>query len=376
VGSWEAAQVPPAATGLSHTGFTDVTVRDIVHLSAGGSQIRIRLSNVFGARPLAMDDVRVALGRGGAQTMAGSSHRVTFGGKDTVTIGVGQRELSDPVTMPVGAGQDLDVSIFVKSATGPASRHPYANAASYYSTPGDHTAATGSAAYPHVISSWYFLDGVNVVNPSLAGAVVTFGASTTDGEGSTAGANERYPDDLARMLAGLPRGRRLSVLNAGIVGNELLVDGWASGESALGRFYRDALDQSGVRAIVIWEGTNDIGEHPGITASQLTDAYVELITQADADGIPVIGATLQPDQGAPYYTPAGNQVREAVNQWIETSGAFAAVLNFDAVLRDPQDPNELLPAYDSGDHLHPNDAGYQAMVDSINPALFEQLTAG
>jgi lysophospholipase L1-like esterase len=373
VGTWAAAQVAPAATGPSHTGFRDVTVRDIVRASAGGTEIRIRLSNLFGTKPLAIDDVRVALRRLGAQTVAGSGHQVTFGGRDTVTIPAGKREFSDPVTMPVGAGQDLAVSIFVKSATGPATWHPAAVATSYYSTAGDHSDASGAADYPHAIGAWYFLDGVDVVNANLAGAVVTFGASTTDGAGSTANGDKRYPDDLGRLLLGLPQGQRLSVLNAGISGNELRYDNGTSGESALTRFYRDAIEQSGVRAIVIWEGSNDIGDHPGITASQITDAYLQLITLAHAYGIVAVGATLQPDQGANYYTPAGNKVREAVNKWIRTSGYFDAVLDFDAVLRDPFDPTELWPPYDSGDHLHPNDAGYQATVDSISPLPFEQL---
>jgi lysophospholipase L1-like esterase len=368
VGTWAAAQVAPAATGLSHTGFRDATVRDIVHISAGGSEVRIRLSNVFGSKPLTINAVRVAVRRSGVQTVAGSSHQATFGGADKVTIPVGKREFSDPVKMSVGAGQDLAVSIFVQAATGPATWHPAAIATSYYSTAGNHSGATGAAAvasYPGRIGAWYFLDGVDVVNQNIAGAVVTFGASTTDGAGSTADANERYPDDLARRLLGLPDGQRLSVLNAGISANQLLVGNGTSGQSALSRFYRDAIDQSGVRAIVIWEGSNDIGDHPGISASRLIDAYRRLINEAHAGGIAAIGATLQPDQGAAYYTPQGDKVRNAVNRWIKASGAFDAVFNFDAVLRDPQDPAELLPAYDSGDHLHPNDAGYQAIADSI-----------
>lgn len=375
VGTWEAAPVAPAATGLSHNGFTDRTVRDIVRLSAGGSEIRIRLSNVFGARPLAINDVRVALRRSGAQT-AGGSHHVTFGGRATVTIGAGKREFSDPVAMPVGAGQDLAVSIFVKSATGPATWHPAALATSYYSAAGDHSAATGTAEYPQRVGAWYFLDGVDVVNTSLLGAVVTLGASTTDGVGSVANANGRYPDDLARRLLRRPDGQQMSVLNAGISGNQLLVGHGTAGESALRRFYRDAIAQSGVRAIVIWEGSNDIGDHPAIKTSQLIDAYRQLIAEADDYGIPVIGATLQPDQGAAYYTPQGNKVRESVNRWIAASGEFSAVLNFDAVLRDPRDPSELLPAYDSRDHLHPNDSGYQAIANSIDPKLIERLITG
>ena len=371
VGTWAAAQVAPATTGLSHTGFSDETVRDIVHTSAGGSEIRIRLSNVFGRTPLTINDVRVARRSSGAQTVPGSGHQVTFGGKDKVTIPAGQREFSDPVTMSVGAEQDLAVSIFARGATGPATWHPGADATSYYSTPGDHAQASGGADYPNKIPAWYFLDGVDVVNPNLAGAVVTFGASTTDGDGSTPDANERYPDDLARKLLALPPGKQLSVLNAGIASNQLLGSSGTAGQPAVTRLYRDAINQSGVKAIIIWEGTNDIGGHPGITASQLTSAYKRLISEAHTHGIAIIGVTLQPDQGASYYTPAGNQVREAVNTWITTSGAFNAVLNFDAALQDPADPAELLPAYDSGDYLHPNDAGYQAAVNAISPQLFE-----
>jgi lysophospholipase L1-like esterase len=367
VGTWAAAPVAPAATGLSHTGFKDETVRDIVRTSVGGSEIRLRISNVFGTKPLTINDLRVALSGAGAAMVAGSSHRVTFGGRDTVTIPAGKREFSDPVKLGVGAEHDLTVSIYVKQATGPATWHPAAIASSYYSTAGDHTAAAGAAAFPHKIGAWYFLDGVDVVNPAIAGAVVAFGASTSDGVGSTLNGNERYTDDLARRLLQLPAGQRMSVLNAGISGNQVLADSkGTAGQSALNRFYRDAIAQTGVRVIILWEGTNDIGEHPDIQASQLIGAYQQLIEMAHNPGIAIVGATLQPDQGASYYTPQGNQVRRAVNRWIRTSGDFDAVADFDAVLRDPQDPAAMLPAYDSGDHLHPNDAGYQAVASSID----------
>ena len=376
VGTWSAAQVTAAATGLSHTGFRDRTVRDIVHTSVGGRELRIRISNVFGTKPLEIADVRVALRQTGARTVTGSSHRVTFGGRDTVTIPAEQREFSDPVRLSVGAEQDLAVSIYVKQATGPATWHPAAVATSYYSTPGDHTGTTSATAYPDKIFAWYFLDGVDVVNPSVAGAVVTFGASTSNGVGSTRDGNERYLDDLARRLLKLPAGLRLSVLNAGISANQLLGGGGTAGQSAATRFYRDVIEQTGVRAVILWEGTNDIGEHPDLSPSQLTDAYRQLIGIAHKHGIAVVGATLQPDQGANYYTAQGNRVRQSVNRWIRSSGAFDAVADFDAVLRDPYDHAELLPAYDSGDHLHPNDAGYKAIANSIDVSTLSFLVSG
>jgi lysophospholipase L1-like esterase len=367
VGTWEAAQVPPRTTGLSHEGFIDETIRDIVHTSVGGSEIRIRISNIFGTRPLRIDDVRVALSGAGAQTVPGTSHRVMFGGRYQVTIPVGTRKFSDAVQMHVGAEQDLAVSMFVKSASGPASWHPGAIASSYYSIAGDHTANADGMPYRHEVGAWYFLDGVDVVNPAVTGAVVTFGASTSDGVGSTFGANERYSDDLARRLLGLPPGLRMSVLNAGIAGNQLLASGSRSGPSGLSRFYRDALAQSHVRVIIIWEGTNDIGYHADMTATQIIDGYLQLIAAAHARGVAVVGATLQPDEGSGYYTAHGNRVREEVNRWIRTSGAFDSVADFDKVLRDPFDRAQLLPEYDSGDHLHPNDAGYLAVADALDP---------
>lgn len=375
VGTWAAAQEAPRTTGLSHAGLRNQTMRDVVHISVGGSEIRLRISNVFGTRPLRIADVRVAVRRDGAQIVPGTSHRVKFGSSYQVTIPMGKREFSDAVHMAVSAGQDLAVSIFFKDATGPATWHPAAVAASYYSVAGDHTAATGAAAYPHPTGAWCFLDGVDVVNPAINGAVVTFGASTSDGVGSTFDANERYPDDLAKRLLGLPAGLRLSVLNAGISGNQLLANS-LGGPSGLARFTRDVLDQSGVRVVIIWEGTNDIGVHPDMTARQITDGYMQLIAAAHARGVAVVGATLQPDEGAGYYSVRGNRVRKEVNRWIRSSGAFDGVADFDQVLRDPYDQAEMLPLYDSGDHLHPDDAGYKAIADSLQPWVLAGLAIG
>jgi lysophospholipase L1-like esterase len=369
VGTWESAQVQPAATGLSATGFTDQTVRDIVHTSVGGREIRIRISNVFGSAPLVVSDVHIAISVSGAETKTGTTRQALFKGSKSVTIPAGDRAFSDPVQLAVGAETNLAVSIYFKNPTGPTTWHPDALSTNYYSTAGDHSAGTSATYYTKSDTSWFFLDGVDVVNPAVKGAVVTFGPSTTDGVGSTSGANERYPDDLARRLLALPAGRRLSVLNAGISGNELLADDGTNGQSALNRFLRDAVEQTGVKAIIIWEGTNDIGDDPRLPLSDFTSAYERLISVAHAHGIKVIGATLQPDEGAGYWTAQGNTLREAVNNWILTSGAFHGTAGFSTVLEDPANPEELLPAYDSGDHLHSNDAGYQAIADSINLRL-------
>jgi lysophospholipase L1-like esterase len=366
VGTWETAEVQPATTGLSATGFTDQTVRNIVHTSVGGSTIRIRISNVFGSSPLVVSDVRVAIRESGAETVPGTTRPVLFRGRKSVTIQPGDREFSDPVKLRVGAETDLAVSIYFQQPTGPTTWHPDALSTNYYSTAGDHSADTSAAAYTGTDTSWFFLDGVDVVNPAVKGAVVTFGPSTTDGVGSTSGANERYSDDLARRLLALPKGQQMSVLNAGISGNELLADGGTNGQSALHRFLRDAVEQTGVKAIIIWEGTNDIGDNPGLPLTDFVDAYEQLIGIAHAHGIKVIGATLQPDEGAGYWTAEGNTLREAVNNWILTSGAFDGTADFSTVLEDPANPAQLLPAYDSGDHLHPNDAGYLAIADSIS----------
>jgi lysophospholipase L1-like esterase len=369
VGTWESAQVQPGTTGLSAAGFTDQTVREIVHTSVGGSEVRIRLSNVFGSAPLVVSDVHVAIAGSGAATKAGTTRQVLFDGSKSVTIPAGEREFSDAVQLAVGAETNLAVSIYFKDPTGPTTWHPGALSTNYYSTAGDYSADTSATDYTKSDTSWFFLDGVDVVNPAVKGAVVTFGPSTTDGVGSTSGANERYPDDLARRLITLPAGQQLSVLNAGISGNELLADDGTNGQSALNRFLRDAVEQSGVKAIIIWEGTNDIGDDPSLPLSAFTTAYEELISIAHAHGIKVIGATLQPDEGAGFWTAQGNTLREKVNKWILTSGAFDGTLDFSTTLEDPAKPEALLPAYDSGDHLHPNDAGYQAIADSINLGL-------
>jgi lysophospholipase L1-like esterase len=371
VGTWASAQVESGTTGLAASGFKDQTVRDIVHTSVGGSEIKLRISNVFGTEPLQVSAVYVGQRRSGAAVEAGTNLEATFGGSDTVIVQPGEEVLSDPVKLKVGAEQDLAVSIYFAGATGPATWHPEAASTNYYAS-GDAASDTTETPYTNTDSSWYFLSGVDVLNHSVAGAVVTFGPSTTDGTASTSDADKRYPDDLARRLLQLPAGEQLSVLNAGISGNELLTDAGTDGAAGVARFYRDVIQQDDVRDVIIWEGTNDIAANPTINASELTDAYQELIDIAHQHGIKVIGATPQPVEGNGDFSVTGNATRLQVNNWIRTSGAFDGVADFSTVLENPANPNALLPAYDSGDHLHPNDTGYQAIADSIN---LQELTS-
>jgi lysophospholipase L1-like esterase len=365
VGTWEAAQTVAATSGLSDTGFQDQTVRNIVHTSVGGSEIKIRVSNAYGATPLTVTAAYVGLRSTGAAIEAGTNTEVTFNGSDSVTIPAGDRVLSDPVKLSVGAETDLAVSLYFADATGPATWHESAISTNYYAS-GNAASDATSTAYTNSDTSWYFLDGVDVYNPQVRGAVVAFGASTTDGTNSTTDANERWTDDLARRLLGLPSGEQMSVLDAGISGDEMLTNSGDSGSAGVARFYQDAIENAGVKDVIIWLGTNDIGYNPTMPASELTNAYTELIELAHANGIKVIGATLQPDEGTGYYTAEGNATREQVNSWILTSGQFDGGVDFSTVLENPANPDELLPAYNSGDNLHPNDIGYQAIADAVN----------
>jgi lysophospholipase L1-like esterase len=365
VGTWASAPVQAGSRGLSALGFVNQTVRDIVHTSVGGNAIRIRISNLIGKRPLQVGDVRVGDRARGATIVPGTNRQVTFGGSTRVTVPPGGELVSDPVALSVHAEQDLAVSIYFAAPTGPVTWHPAALTSNYYGS-GDHSADAGGAAFTHQTSSWYFLDGVDVHNyGGVSGAVVTFGPSTTDGIMSTPNANKRYPDDLARLLLREPAGQRLSVLNAGISGNQLLASGGTSGASGLSRFGRDVIDQTGVRAVIVWEGTNDISSDRNLTASRLIAGYRQLIAVAHAHGIKVIGATLQPTSSPAHLAP-GNSVRTAVNRWIRTSGAFDAVADFDRVLREPNHPNVMQPRYNSGTvqhpSIHPNDSGYAAVA--------------
>lgn len=370
--SWvDAWSAPPDSAGPV---LNAQTVRQIVRASVGGSEVRIRLSNLFGNLPLTLGPVHLALRAREADTVAGSDHALSFDGKPTVTIPKGGSVLSDPVKMGVKALQELAVSIYVPAdAQYHASTiHNAGIATAYITESGD---ATAAVQYPrNEVAGWrVFMTDLEVSGASARHTLVTFGDSITDGVGSKPDANGRWPDYLAARLHADPTLPSIGVADAGIGGNRILHDSF--GPSALSRFDRDALDKPGVRWIVLLEGINDIGgsgyawkAKDKITAKQLIDGMKTLIARAHAKHVKIYGATLTPFGGSgwPYHSVAGEKLREDLNAWIRSAGAFDGVVDFDKAVRDPSAPKNMLPAYDSGDHLHPNSAGYQAMAKAID----------
>jgi lysophospholipase L1-like esterase len=376
VATWAASPMAAAPAKLaapddfSATGFDDQTIRDIVWTSAGGQAARIRLSNQFGAQPVTFGQVDIGISAGGPFVVPGSSHRVTFAGSTSVTIAPGATAVSDPVAMTVPAQTDLAVSLYTSGPTGPATYHSDAQQINYVSGAGDYAASESAAGFTITSQHWYFLDEVDVqAGPATGGTIVAFGDSITDGYHSGVGANDRWPNDLARRLLVSPPGQIHPVVDEGISGNRVLASSDLFGVNAEARFLKDAADVSGARYVILLEGINDIG-FTLTPVAQIIAGYETLIAAAHGAGLKIFGATLTPFQGSGYYSAAGEAEREAINHWIRTSGAFDGVIDFDQVLRDPADPLRLLPAYDCGDHLHPNDAGYQAMANAIDLALF------
>ncbi|GII20728.1 SGNH/GDSL hydrolase family protein [Planosporangium mesophilum] len=368
VGTWEAA--PTRDTADTFAGYS---IRNVVRVSVGGAATRIRLSNRFGTTALTFGHVTVARRASGADGSAaspGTVRDVTFAGRSSVTAGPGTDVVSDPVALPVPARTDLLVSVYLPTQTGPVTYHALAGQTSYLAPGGDHAADVSGTAYPQQRSSWFYVTGVDVLNPLAHGSVVAFGDSITDGYGSTYGADHRWPDFLADRLADRTFGPHLGVLNAGISGNRLLlpplVD--AFGPPASERLDGDVLSRTGARTVIVLEGINDIQQSPHQTDPAKINAALRAIAdRAHARGLRVIAGTLTPFKGWPAYTGELEAVRLAVNDFIRTSRAFDGVVDFDAAVRDPADPHRILPAYDCGDHLHPNDAGYRAMADVVEP---------
>ncbi len=372
VGTWSTA---PVSSSNSNSRFSDdTTIREIVHVSIGGSSVRIVLSNAFGTDTLKIGGASIGLpGTGGA--INGASVPALFHGQPAVDIPAGAEVLSDPVTLGLPALSDLAVTIFVPGQTvSTITQHSFADDTNYelagnQLTSGDFSSAT-------TLRSWPFLKAVEVLAPAKSGAIVCFGDSITDGAHSTLDKNMRWPDVLARRLQADKKTAHLGVLNEGIGGNRLLHD--VTGPNALERFDRDVLDQSGVKYLIILEGINDIGHaydpqkpYDVITAEQLEMALTQLIDRAHAHGIKVIGATLTPYVGAKYQSPEGEKVREAENDFILHSGKFDGVVDFAKATADPADATHFAATAGSIDNLHPGDSGYQIMGDAIDLKLFK-----
>jgi len=382
VAAWASAQLlakavrgPPTNTGVPDR-LADQTVRMTARVTATGSQVRLVLANAFGLEGVRLDTVRVARpangGAGGAIDPA-SQQPVTFGGRETVWLPPGAHLISDPVPFDVRQQDDLVVSLHVDTEGGAPAVHPVGLRDTWIA-PGAQSAAP-ALRDARAVRSTLWLAGVDVLASRNAAAIAALGDSITDGYSTTPGADTPWPSILARRIAasgGAPR----AVLNLGISGNRVLREG--AGSSALARFDRDVLSRPGVRWVLLLEGINDInfGEIPGLPASEKATAedilagYRQLIARSRAHGLRVIGATLTPFEGVPTYTAAGEQMRQRINTWIRTSGEFDAVVDFDAVLRDPAHPTRLLAGFDSGDHIHPNDAGNEAMAAAIDLDLF------
>ncbi|MFJ4277296.1 SGNH/GDSL hydrolase family protein [Streptomyces massasporeus] len=336
--------------------------RLMVHTSVGGSGLRVRLTNAFGDEPVTFDNVHAGLQRDGAALVPGSNRRLTFDGARSVTVPAGGIVYSDPLPGHVPAGRTLAVSLYVPRAGGPLTGHWMAMQTSY-TTDGDHTAEEAAAHWKQRDGSWSYLDAVTVRPRKGTGAVAALGDSITDGWHSTIDRNRRWPDYLARRL-GTSGSAVKGVANAGIAGNKVLLDG--PGESALNRVQRDALSLPGVRTVFLFQGVNDIKAEPGATSAGLIAGYRRLIDRAHAAGKCVVGATIAPYKGWQEWDPAGEAVRQRVNTFIRESGEFDGVTDFDRVLRSPYDRERMLPAFDGGDHLHPNDKGMQAMADAVD----------
>ena len=373
VSTWAASPQVAVPGTAAATGFDDQTVRNIVFTSVGGNLVRVRFTNTFGTTPLPIGAASIAVAGTGAGT-ASPVVPLTFGGQSSIQIPDGAEALSDPVRLYVPRLHDLDVSVYLPQPTGPASQHALGQQINYLAS-GDRTSDREGTAYTGQTQSWFFIDSVDVSDSSdHVGTLVAFGDSITDGFNSTVGANTRWPNDLARRLD--TREDTLAVADEGISGDRVLTSDLCCGVNALARFDRDVVDRAGAKEVILLMGINDIGFSvtppnpvtnplPDVSAAQIIAGYQQIIDQARAVGLKIFGGTLTPFKGAGYYSAAGEAKREAVNHWILTSGAFDGVIDFAKVVADPSDPTMMAPQYDSGDHLHPNDAGYQAMANAI-----------
>ena len=394
---WVTTWTTANAASDQPTVFSNQTIREIVHTTIGGSEVRIRLSNTFGTRAIRLDAVFLGLQKPGLQEdgaalVPRSNREVTFSGSRSIAIPEGAEVLSDPISFSVGSEQNLAISLFMAGETGPATVHGSAFQTNYVSGAGNFAAEEGANAFAvatgskttgsKTTGSWYFLSAVEVLAPAdVKGAVVALGDSITDGASSRPDKNERWTDVLSRRL--LAGDTKIAVLNAGIGGNRVLTSSPCWGQNALARLGRDVLAQAGIEAVILFEGTNDIGQPDApatdrspcrsrtqVTADEIIVGYKQIIARTHSRGLKIFGATILPYQGIGAWTTTGEAKRLAVNYWIRTSRAFDGIIDFDAALRDPATPSRMAPQYDSGDHLHPGPAGHEAMGNAVDLALF------
>jgi lysophospholipase L1-like esterase len=385
VQTWGAAPLPPTpAQGPfpATPGFNNQTIRQSIRVSVGGDRIRLRLTNEYGTKPLAIGAVRVALADEKGNIRSGTERAVLFSGQPATTVPAGSPYLSDPVDLPVSALSSLLISLYLPEDTGACTCHATGMQNAFVSEAGDFTAKPFTPARTLQVRA--FISGVDVETPRAARAVVVLGDSISDGVGSTIDANRRWPDLLANRLNAKGTGG-WGVVNMGISGNRVLADG--AGQSALARFDRDVLSTPGVKAVVLFEGVNDLGISYGrfegpmgemmksfagrkATAETIIAGYRQLIARARTKGLKVLAATITPYGGAMYFSEEGEAVRQAINTWIRNSGEVDGVLDFDAVIRDPAKPTQMKDGFHSGDFLHGSDAGYAAMAAAVDLSLF------
>lgn len=381
VATWGSSQqIPEPQNELPSDDLRDATLRQIFHLSVGGSALRVHLSNAFGISDLHFTSVHVArpISASSSSIDPATDRQLTFAGKPDVIVPPGAEFISDPLSTKVASLSDLAVTFHLDNPPARQTSHPGSRATSYYV----HGDATGAATLlePKHVDQWFQISAIDVQAPPEAAAIVVLGDSITDGHGATTNGNDRWTDVLAARLQASPQTRPIGVSNQGIGGNHLLSDGL--GPNALARFDRDVLAPAGVRWLIVFEGVNDLGglartgevpqaDHAALV-ERLLAAYRQILERAHAHGLQVFGATITPYTGSDYYhpDPLSEADRKAVNQWIRAPGHFDAVIDFDAVVRDPAHPDQLLPSFDCGDHLHPSPAGYKAMGEAVPLAIF------
>ena len=381
VGTWAASQqIPEPQNILPADAQRDITIRQVFHVSIGGTVLRVHLSNAFGKEPLHFTSVHISLPVAADSSAIDprSDKALSFSGSSDVIVPAGADYISDPIQYPIASLSNLAITVHLDALPDGQTGHPGSRATSYYTYGDQVTSANLKDAKP--IDHWYQISGMDVLSPANGASVIAFGDSITDGHAATINGNDRWTDVLAQRLQQSPGTKNIGVLNQGIGGNHLLIDGL--GPNALARFDRDVLAQAGVHWVILLEGVNDLGgltrngevsaaEHDALV-QRILAAYQQIVVRAHAAGIRVIGATITPYTGSDYYHPGPSSEadRETINQWIRTPGRFDDVVDFDKAVRDPSHPDRMLPAYDSGDHLHPSPAGYHAMGNAVPLSLF------